>query len=129
MKALILALTMVIALSGIAHTAGKTEETVKVSLGKRATAERGRIKIQFLEVIEDSRCPRDATCIWAGNAKVRISVSRGTGAPRIVELNTLTEPRNQILYGYEFELKDLQPQQGETAQKSSTTVLISIRRK
>ncbi len=30
--------------------------------------------IQFKKVISDSRCPKDVTCIWAGEAKVVIAV-------------------------------------------------------
>lgn len=30
--------------------------------------------IQFKKVISDSRCPKDVTCIWAGEAKVLVSV-------------------------------------------------------
>ena len=32
------------------------------------------VSITFLEVIEDSRCPKELTCIWAGRAKVRIEI-------------------------------------------------------
>lgn len=30
--------------------------------------------IEFKEVISDSRCPKDVTCVWAGEAKVRIEL-------------------------------------------------------
>ena len=30
--------------------------------------------VTFLEVLEDSRCPKDITCIWDGRAKVRIAI-------------------------------------------------------
>jgi D-arabinose 5-phosphate isomerase GutQ len=30
--------------------------------------------IQFKKVITDSRCPKDVTCIWAGEAKVLIAI-------------------------------------------------------
>lgn len=30
--------------------------------------------IKFKKVISDSRCPKDVTCIWAGEAKVLIAV-------------------------------------------------------
>jgi len=30
--------------------------------------------IKFMEVLEDSRCPKDITCIWDGRAKVRIAI-------------------------------------------------------
>lgn len=30
--------------------------------------------IRFKEVISDSRCPKDVTCVWAGEAKVLIEI-------------------------------------------------------
>ena len=36
------------------------------------------IKITFVEVLGDSRCPADALCIWQGNVKVLIAVAYGT---------------------------------------------------
>jgi len=35
-------------------------------------------RIKFVEVIEDSRCPIDATCIWAGRAVIGFDFTSGT---------------------------------------------------
>lgn len=32
------------------------------------------VSIKFMEVLEDSRCPEGVTCIWAGRARVKVSV-------------------------------------------------------
>jgi len=32
------------------------------------------IEIRFIEVLEDSRCPKDVNCVWAGEAKVVIEL-------------------------------------------------------
>ena len=32
------------------------------------------VKITFLEVLEDSRCPKDVDCVWAGQARIKISI-------------------------------------------------------
>jgi uncharacterized membrane protein len=32
--------------------------------------------VTFLEVIEDSRCPKYVNCVWAGRAKVRVSIQK-----------------------------------------------------
>ncbi len=34
----------------------------------------GQTKVRFLKVISDSRCPRQVTCIWAGEAKVLLGI-------------------------------------------------------
>lgn len=46
---------------------------IKVPLGK--TLEFKGVFIKFIEVMEDSRCPKDVTCIWAGRAIVKAEVT------------------------------------------------------
>tara|TARA_R110000787_G_scaffold28923_5_gene78799 strand:+ start:36482 stop:36895 length:414 start_codon:yes stop_codon:yes gene_type:complete len=46
---------------------------IKVRLGESILLEEHTIK--FVEVLEDSRCPKDANCIWAGSAKILIEIS------------------------------------------------------
>ena len=45
----------------------------------------GDISVKPLQILEDSRCPLDVECVWAGRIRVRVSVS-GVGAP-VMELN------------------------------------------
>ncbi len=33
--------------------------------------------IKFLKIVEDSRCPSDVTCIWAGQVKIVIGIYNG----------------------------------------------------
>jgi len=48
--------------------------------------------IRFKEVISDSRCPKDVTCVWAGEAKVLIEIfEKGKRInEKIVVINTST---------------------------------------
>ena len=45
-----------------------------LKLGQSAVAGDERLKINFVSVVEDSRCPEGATCIWAGNAKIALTL-------------------------------------------------------
>lgn len=36
--------------------------------------------------INDSRCPGDVQCIWAGNARIQLRISAGTGPAALTEL-------------------------------------------
>ncbi|MEW7289265.1 hypothetical protein [Aquimarina sp. 2304DJ70-9] len=45
---------------------------VKLNVGDSADFNSKRIK--FIKVIEDSRCPSDVTCIWAGQATASIEL-------------------------------------------------------
>ncbi|PKD21763.1 hypothetical protein APR41_01920 [Salegentibacter salinarum] len=48
------------------------EHYVKAYLGEAFNFE-GKT-IRFKEVVSDSRCPRDVTCVWAGEAKILIEI-------------------------------------------------------
>jgi len=33
------------------------------------------VEVTFLRVMEDSRCPKDVSCVWAGQAKIMVRIS------------------------------------------------------
>lgn len=35
----------------------------------------GDIRVKVLELLEDSRCPPDVACVWAGRARLRVAVN------------------------------------------------------
>lgn len=45
----------------------------------------GDLRVTPLAVLEDSRCPADATCVWAGRVRLRVAIS-GTGE-QVMEIN------------------------------------------
>ena len=47
--------------------------TVAVGIGETADLG-GGLRVRPLEVVEDSRCPQDARCVWAGRLRVRVAV-------------------------------------------------------
>ena len=52
-----------------------------LSIGQSALIQGENLNIKFLEVTSDSRCPRDVTCIWAGEASCLIEVTKGSLEP------------------------------------------------
>lgn len=44
-------------------------------LGLGETVEVGGHSLQFVDVVEDSRCPSDVDCVWEGRAKVQLAAS------------------------------------------------------
>jgi hypothetical protein len=67
------------------------------------------LRIGFLGVRNDSRCPVDVVCVWAGNAEVEIGVSFGMGPTRPYVLNTTLDPRFVDLGAYRITLTGLKP--------------------
>jgi len=59
----------------------------KIKYGQELTVKGTGLKVKF-ESLEDSRCPKDVTCVWAGDAKIVISVRRGNARESKIELHT-----------------------------------------
>lgn len=59
-----------------------------LSVGQEVSTADGKLKIKFVSVAEDSRCPKGVNCIWAGNARVVLQVGKNNGAGVKLELNT-----------------------------------------
>ena len=66
--------------------------TLSVGVGETASVPGSDVTITFRSVSEDSRCPPDVTCGWAGNGRVALTLSRAEGSED-AELNTILEPR------------------------------------
>ena len=67
------------------------------------------IRLNFGRVLEDSRCPIDVTCVWAGNAKVEIGIGAGMGPTHPLLLNTDNGPRAVTWSGIRVTLLELTP--------------------
>ncbi len=58
----------------------------------------------FKDVTEDSRCPEDVTCIWAGNASLQFFTKNTASI-----INTYSEPHSFETNGYNIKLISLSP--------------------
>jgi hypothetical protein len=83
----------------------------KLKLGRQVTVKRTRLRIRFVAVENDSRCPSDVTCVWAGNAAVRLQLGTGRDS-KSVTLNTSKSPSfssETEYHGYKVALISLSP--------------------
>jgi hypothetical protein len=55
---------------------------VAVHIGETANLG-GGLRVRPLEVVEDSRCPQNARCVWAGRLRVRVNVE-GVGEREVI---------------------------------------------
>jgi hypothetical protein len=108
MRSLLLALAVTFLLGGTLVSAQRVE-TVRIQVNHQKNVARGRINVRFVKMVEDSRCPRDVQCIQAGNAEIRVRVSRGKRAD-VLTLNTDTRKETPTFEGYEFRLLALTPE-------------------
>ena len=115
MKRMLLTLITIVGLS--AAVLAYKPETVTVKSGQKKAALSGELSIKFVSVTEDSRCPVDADCIWAGNAKVHVVVTDRRGGSKTMVMNTTMGPKGDQYNGWAINLTELTP-----APKSSITI-------
>jgi hypothetical protein len=65
-----------------------------------------------LAKVEDSRCPSDVVCVWAGNAKSSFVASLSSGATANFVLNTGLDPRYADVLGRRVTLIEVHPGAG-----------------
>ena len=59
---------------------------VTLAPGETASIGSTSTRVRFLSVTEDSRCPRDTTCIWAGEVQVSIEILEASKQPTRVQM-------------------------------------------
>lgn len=112
-------------LAGLAHAQTPARISVKLEQQKAYR----NLVVKFAAVAEDSRCPKDAVCVWAGNAKVKLEVRKGRGTWKTIELNTNSGSQSAIVDGYEIKLVDLDPYPGGgSGNNKAYTAMIEIKR-
>jgi hypothetical protein len=57
-------------------------ETFDLAAGDPVRVEGGESTLTFARVVEDSRCPPEVNCVWAGRAVVEVEVTSGRRSPR-----------------------------------------------
>ncbi len=56
-------------------TQAKLEEQFSLNFEKSAIITPAHIIVKFVKVTEDSRCPSDVVCVWAGQVSVLVNVN------------------------------------------------------
>lgn len=106
------------------ETSAVTINTVTVGLEKQVKIPSSKINLHFKEIVEDSRCPVDVTCVWEGLAIVNIEAVSGKDksifqvATRDFAAKNVT--KSFSFSGYRFTLVELKPQPG--GKEEPTTV-------
>ena len=104
LSTIILTLTFGILLAADAKTG-----EIKLRVAQEKTAPGTTIKIKFLSVIEDSRCPEGVNCIWAGVAKIKIQLRKAGKPAQQFELNTNQLDKFITFEGHTIKLTALTP--------------------
>jgi hypothetical protein len=98
--------------------------------GEAAAIETTPLRVQFVRVMSDSRCPADAICIQIGDAIVLIRVYEGT-TTRDYDLHTSNAEQAAVQHGgMRISLVQLQPYpfSSRTIQASDYRATLEVRR-
>lgn len=110
----------------------KLGQEFTLALGQEGEVEPEGLKVKFDSVSEDSRCPEGVTCIWQGNAKIRLRLAKAPDGERFVDLNTAgghdpqTYPSAGTSLGYTVRLNGLSPKPGYAARLTVTTPGVGV---
>ena len=118
------------------NSTGPTGPTVPINQqftlapGEAAAIDRTAVRVQFIRVMGDSRCPADALCIWVGDATVHVRVFEGVKTSDY-DLHTANSEQSTIEHGgMRISLVQLQPYpfSHRTIQPSDYRATLDVRR-
>jgi hypothetical protein len=135
MRHLLASIVFVLAACGAGHFAAiasapevKVGEDFDLALGQSVRIAGKTLHVHFAKVIEDSRCPMNARCVWEGNAK--IAVQLGDLSAPTFELNTSDRFATRGgSFGYDVVLVRLEPtpMTGENVKNYVATLRVEAR--
>lgn len=81
-----------------------------------------KVPVRFLSVVEDSRCPKDTTCVWAGQVTILIDGVKGHMRP-----TDLREGASMSIDQYQVTLVRVEPQPVSTAKIAPQDYRVTLR--
>lgn len=87
----------------------QTDRQFDLMAYQEAVVEGTSLRIRFNTVSNESRCPSDVQCVWAGNAIVILSLTSSGNQSGSATLNTTLDPKFTDYAGYRIALVGLKP--------------------
>lgn len=85
-------------------------EEFSLRTGERMQIQGGAAAVSFVAVPQDSRCPSDVVCVWAGDAVARLDLLvSGDSARADLHTNGQAGSARADMHGYVLELVSLAP--------------------
>ena len=85
------------------------DEEFRLRAGQAALVGDDGLRVGFVRVTEDQRCPINARCIRAGYARVEVQLSAPRTTAQRAILSTPDEPKGASYGAYEIDVLDVQP--------------------
>lgn len=119
------------ATSADASAGNDGEVVVTLRIGESMTPPGTKAVVTVIDVSDDSRCPVDATCVWAGDATVTLRVQPAAGAAESVSLHIgLADSRSATVAGLHLRLEGLEParRSDQPIERDQYRVALAVRR-
>jgi hypothetical protein len=94
-------------------------DMITVPLGKVAQADNAGLSVMFDNVEQDSRCPINARCAWAGVGIVNVTVKKGDKSQKVAlsTINYEAFNNTESVFGKDIKLLELLPNKTAGAAK------------
>lgn len=84
-------------------------QPVTLKPGDKAVFDAERLQIRFDRVVSDSRCPKDAQCVWAGEAVIRLTVTLPDASIKSIDVKASPTDKGTAVGTFGVSVNDLQP--------------------
>ncbi len=119
-------LTAAVLLAGLASCTKSHTDNIIVSLRSCTTLTDRSVRICFEEV-EDTRCPINALCIWAGQVVARFSIEKGQSKTYFTLTGNSSQHENvAFVAGYRVELLQVDPYPTGDANNENKTATLRV---
>jgi hypothetical protein len=105
--------------------------TVTLRIGESIAPEGLGATVTLLDVTNDSRCPADANCVWAGDATVTVRFETPDATAAVVALHTgLDDRRAATAAGLHLTLERLDPvpESARPTARSDYRAVVAVRK-
>lgn len=111
------------------ETSARLGQEFSLAIGQKAHIEGEELQVEFLEVTTDSRCPKNVTCIWAGEVKCLVEITYFKSLHRVTltEPGLTDEPPRQTFKEYELAFHvDPYPESGKEISEGDYRLRITV---
>lgn len=105
------------------HVASLNQEIQLAPREQAVFAQQG-LNVEFVRVVEDTRCPTDVTCVWAGEVKVQLSTR--INAAEAVQ-HEITVGQSATVDGFRLIVVQVQPERISSRQISPEEYRVTLR--
>lgn len=88
----------------VSNTIKDFDQEIELKFGEKINFQEEGISIQFSDVVDDSRCPIEFSCFWAGNAEVVVHLNNNK-----INLNSNIDPKQANISNFTIKLISVEP--------------------